>query len=206
MIGIPKDSSVTLTVNRERITVRASKKAAFSVPASKITAVVSSTQVRKASGGWEQFWDTSFNKLGCGDSSCGAILLVPALPVALLGEGILAPMKTTQHFVTIYWLADGAVNIAELSVGLGDPKPLLAELEKATGQTVVDIQESIRKKKKWLAETYHSSPIVKIDRKVSIGWGSLAPGEYRLILNSTVVGSAEVYFTLQRESLLTRIW
>ena len=112
-------------------------------------------------------------------------------------------MKTKQHFVTIYWLADGAVNIAELSVGLGDPKPLLAELEKATGQTVFDIKESIKKKKEWLAKTYLSSPIVKIDRKVSIGWGSLAPGEYRLISNPIWGGRPRFTFTPRRENLLT---
>src|SRR5713101_8540310 len=56
MTRIPKDTSVTLTVNHEWITVRASKTDSFSVAAAKVTTVASGTQIRKAKTGWEDFW------------------------------------------------------------------------------------------------------------------------------------------------------
>ena len=191
--GIPKNSSVTLTVNPERITFHASKTASFSVPTPMITTVVSSTQVRKASKGWDEFWDTTFTTVGGGDGG-GAVLVIPAIPIALLGYGVLAPMKVSQHFVSIYWLEDGAMKSAEFSAGIGDAKPFLAELSKATGKNNVNIEESIKRKKEWIAKEYYRSPIVKIEKKVSIGWGDLAPGEYHVMFDPSGPGIAEVYF------------
>jgi hypothetical protein len=192
MRGIPKDTSVTLTVNQEWITVRASKTASFSVTGPNVTTVVSDTQVRKASEGLDQFWDTTLNAGGGGGN--GAVLIIPVIPIALLSEGILAPMKTTRHFVTVYWLEDGTMKSAESSAGAGDAKSLLTELNKATGKNVVDLQEMIKKRKESIAKQHYRSPIVEIDRKVDIGWGSMAPGKYRLILIPGDTSLAEVYF------------
>jgi len=193
MTAIPKDSSVRITVNHEWISVRASKTASFFVPAPKVATVAFGAQVRKASKGWEEFWDTTFYTVGGGDGG-GAVLLIPAIPIALLGEGIFAPMKSTQHFVTIYWLEDGAMKSAEFTVGADDTKSLLAELNKATGKNIVDVQESIKKRKEWIAREYYRSPIVKIEKRVNVGWGDLAPGEYRLLLVPSEPGFAEIYF------------
>jgi len=199
MTRIPKDTSVTLTVNHEWITVRASKTDSFSVAAAKVTTVASGTQIRKAKTGWEDFWDTQC----CGDGGGGAALLIA--PVFLAGEGILAPVKTTHPFVNIYWQEDGVMRSAYFSAGAGDAKSLLAEVSKVSGINVVDLQELMRKRKELITEQYYRAPVVVIKRKVNVGWGSLATGTFRLIsvLDEipNVTGFAEVYFFPIRDTL-----
>ena len=192
--NLAKNSSVKLTVNQDWIAVRASKTALLSMPSYKITNVASSTQVRKATTGWDQFWETSFNGFESSDNGSGAILMLPAIAVALLGHGILQQMKATDRFVTFCWMEDGAVKNAEFRASADDAKSLVAELNKATGKSVVDIQETIKKRKAYIENAFYSSPIVKIEKKVNLGWSNLTAGDYRLIINPAASGFTEVYF------------
>jgi hypothetical protein len=203
--GLPKDTPVTLTLNREWITVHHSKTLAFSAPVLNLDTVDSRTEVRRAAKGWEDFWGASLDTLlqddgnntvaGAAAKGTGlAFILMGTVPIALLGEGILAPIKTTDHFVSIYWPEDGATKRAEFRASAGDTKSLLAELKKATGRRAEDIQELAEKRRKLIAEQFDVSPIVEIDRQVSIGWHTLAPGQYHLIVLPRENNLAEVYF------------
>jgi hypothetical protein len=186
--GIGKDTPVTLTLSREWMTVRNSKTLAFSAPIRNVSAVDSRTEVRKATKGWEDFWDSQIG--GC--ENCPVIIFL--VPIWLAGEGILAPIKTTDHFVNMYWLEDGATKSAEFRASAGDTKSLLAELKKATGRRAEDLQELAERRQKSLREQFDGAPIVGIDRQVSIGWHSLAPGSYRLFVVTRDRNLAEVYF------------
>jgi hypothetical protein len=185
---LSKDMPVTLTVNREWMTVRNSKTLVFSAPVLYLSAVDSRTEVRKATKGWEDFWDSKC----CGDNGAAAALLIA--PIWLAGEGILAPIKTTDHFVNMYWLEDGASKSAEFRVSSADTASLLAELSKLTGKKAADLQELAERRQKSIREQFDGAPIVGIDRRVSIGWHSLAPGSYRLIVVTRERNIAEVYF------------
>lgn len=185
--GIAKDTPVTLTVNGECMTVRDSKTLAFSAPVRYLSAVDSRTEVRKATKGWEDFWDS---QAAC--DSCAVIIFL--VPIWLAGEGILAPIKTTDHFVNMYWVEDGATKSAEFRASAGDTKSLLAELKKVTGRSAEDIQELAEKRRKSIAEQFDVSPVAEIDRQVSMGWGTLAPGQYHLIVLPRENNLAEVYF------------
>jgi hypothetical protein len=186
--GHPKDTPVTLTVNREWLTVRNSKTLVFSAPVLNLSAVHYRTEVHKATKGWEDFWDSQC----CGDGGGAAALLIA--PVFLVGEGILAPIRTTDHFVNVHWLEDGAAMSAEFRASAGDTKSLLAELKKVTGRRAEDIQELAERRQKSIRKQFDGAPIVRVDRKVSIGWHSLAPGSYRLIVVTRERNIAEVYF------------
>jgi tetratricopeptide (TPR) repeat protein len=181
-----KDTLVTLTVNREWMTVRNSKTLAFSAPVRYLSAVDSRTEVRKATKGWEDFWDST----GTGETS----LIIFVAPIFLAGEGILAPIKTTDHFVNMYWVEDGASKGAEFRVSAGDAKSLLAELNKVTGREAQDLHGSSEERLKLIAERFDASPIVETDRQVNIGWRSLAPGAYRLVVVTRGKNLAEIYF------------
>jgi hypothetical protein len=150
--GLPKDTPVTLTLNREWMTVRHSKTVAFSAPVRNLDTVDSRTELRKATKGWEDFWDASFNTLlqDDGNNSVAsaaakgigaAFVLMGTVPIALAGEGILAPIKTTDHFVTICWHEDGVTKCAEFRASASDAKSLLAELKNVTGRRAEGIQE-----------------------------------------------------------------
>jgi hypothetical protein len=186
--GLPKDTPVTITVNRESMTVRDSKTILFSAPAQNLSASDSRTEVRKATKGWEEFWDRNC----CGDNDADLVLFLA--PIILAGEGILAPIKTTDYFVALYWLEDGVPKRAEFRAGAGDTKSLLAELKKVTGRKAEDVQEFAEKRRKLISEQFDVSPIAEIDRQVSIGWHTLAPGQYHLIVLSRENNLAEVYF------------
>ena len=186
--GLPKDTPVTLTVNREWMTVRNSKTLVFSAPVLYLSAANSRTEVRKATKGWEDFWDSQC----CGDGGGAAALLIA--PVFLVGEGILAPIKTTDHFVNMYWLGDGATKSAEFRASTRDIRCLLAEVKKVTGRRAEDVQELAEHRQKSIREQFDGAPIVGVERHVSIGWHSLAPGSYRLIVVTRERNLAEVYF------------
>jgi hypothetical protein len=203
--GIGKDTPVTVTLNREWITVRKSKTLALSAPVRNVSAVDSRTEVHRAAKGWEDFWGASFDTLLRDDGNnsvagaaakgiSAAFVLMGTVPIALAGEGILAPMKTTDHFVSLYWLEDGAVKSAEFRASGGDTKSLLAELKKVTGRRAEDIQELAKRRQQSIREQFDGAPIVGIDRQVSIGWHSLPPGSYRLIVVTRERNLAEIYF------------
>jgi len=183
-----KDTPVTLTVSREWITVHHSKTLAFSAPVLNLSAVDSRTEVHKATKGWEDFWDSNFT---C--DNCPVVIFF--VPIWLAGEGILAPIKTTDHFVSMYWLEDGAPKSAEFRASAGDTKSLLAELNKVTGREAEDLQGSSQERLKLIAERFDASPIVETDRQVNIGWRSLAPGAYRLVVVTRGKNLAEIYFS-----------
>jgi len=182
---------VTVTVGREWITVRDSKKSLLSIPTAKARTADSRTEIRKATKGWEDFWDRNC----CGDSA-GAVLLIA--PIFLAGYGILAPIKTTDHFVSLYWLENGSMRGVEFRVSAGDTESLLAELKKVTGRTADDLVKASTEKQKLIAEQYAASPIVEIKSQVKLGWTILWPGHYRLIVvprtGSGETDLAEVYF------------
>ena len=187
--GLPKDTTVTLTVNREWMRVRNSKTILFSAPVVNLSAVDSRTEVHKATKGWEDFWDSQC----CGDSGGAAAALLIA-PVFLVGEGILAPIRTTDHFVSMYWLEDGATKTAEFRASTGDTKSLLAELKMVTGREAQDLQGSSQERLKHIAELFDAGPIVETDRQVNVAWRSLAPGAYRLVVVPREKNLAEIYF------------
>jgi tetratricopeptide (TPR) repeat protein len=189
----PKDTPVTLTVNREWMTIRHSKTLVFSAPVLNLSALDSRTEVRKATKGWEDFWDSNFP---CGDN-CSLIIFVA--PIMLAGEGILAPIKTTDHFVNMYWVEEGVPKSAEFRASAGDAKSLLSELNKVAGKKVTarevgDLQELSQKRLRLIAEQFDVSPVAEIDRQVSIGWHTLASGQYHLIVLPREKNLAEVYF------------
>lgn len=201
--GFPKDTPVTLTLNRESMTVRNSKAVLFSAAVQNLNATDSRTEVRKATKGWEDFWDTAFDKyVQAGDGRvataapmgiAGAFILAVALPTALVGEGILAPIKTTDHFVSMYWLEDGAVKRAEFRTSARDTTSLIAELNRITGREVEDLQQLSQKRLKIIAEQFDASPLIETDREVKVGWRSLAPGGYRLVVAPREKHLAEIY-------------
>jgi hypothetical protein len=150
--GLSKDTLVTLTLNREWMSVRHSKTLAFSAPVPNLDTVDSRTEVHRAAKGWEDFWGASLDALLKDDGNLSvahaaaqgtgvAFILMGAVPIALAGEGILAPIKTTDHFVTICWHEDGVSKCAEFRASAGDTKFLLAELKKVTGRRAEGIQE-----------------------------------------------------------------
>jgi len=203
--GIGKDTPVTLTVNRERITVHHSKALVFSAPVLSLTAVDSRTEVRRAAKGWEDFWGASFDTLlkddgnnsvasAAAKGTGAAFILMGTVPIALAGEGILAPIKATDHFVSLCWLEDGVTKSAEFRASAGDTKSLLAELNKITGREAEDLQELAKRRQKSIREQFDSAPVVGVDRQVSIGWHSLTPGSYRLFVVTRERNLAEVYF------------
>lgn len=201
--GLPEGARVTLTLNRESMTVRNSKAVLFSAPVQNLSATDSRTEVHKATKGWEDFWDTAFNKyVQAGDGKvataapmgiAGAFILAVAIPTALVGEGILAPIKTTDHFVSMYWLEDGTVRNAEFRANTHDTKSLLAELNRVTGREVEDLQQLSPKRLNTIAKQFDASPIVQTDQQVSVGWRSLAPGTYRLVVVPRERNLAEIY-------------
>jgi hypothetical protein len=187
-LNVPKDTPVTLTVNREWMTVRDSKTILFSVPVANLSASDSRTEVRRATKGWEDFWDRNC----CGDNDGLAVLLIA--PIWLAGEGILAPIRTTDHFVSMYWFEDGFVKTAEFRASAGDARSLVAELNRVTGKEVEDLQQLSQKTLKLIADQFEASPLVETDRQVNIGWRSLAPGAYRIVAVRRETNLAEVYF------------
>jgi len=204
-LGLSEDTPVTLTLNREWMTVRHSKTLAFSAPVRNLDTVDSRTEVHRAAKGWEDFWGASLDTLLKDDGNLSvaraaaegigaAFVLMGTVPIALAGEGILAPIKTTDHFVSIYWFENGATKRAEFRVSAADTKSLLAELNKVTGRKAEDLQELVRRREKSIREQFDGAPIVGIERQVSIGWHSLAPGSYRLIVVTRERNLAEVYF------------
>lgn len=185
-MNLPKDKAVTLILNHESMSVRDSKAILFSAPVQNLSASDSRTEVHKATEGWEGAWD----KL----PDATLPLLIFALPVFWAGEGILTPIKTTDHFVTMYWLEDGTVRNAEFRATARDTKSLLAELKRITGREVEDLQQLSEKRVKILAKQFDASPFVETDRQVSIGWCNLAPGAYRLVVVPRQKNLAEIYF------------
>ena len=189
---IPIDSSVTLSVNARSIAVRGTKNRSFSIPALNVRTTHSRTEIHKATKDWEDFWDTQC----CGDNGGAAALFIA--PIWLAGEGILAPMKTTDHFVSMYWVEEGRTKNAEFRVGGRDVKSLLTELNKITGKNAEDLQKAATERQKLIAEQYATSPIVEIKSLVRLGWNTLAPGEYRMaVIPRAAPGEtsfADVYF------------
>jgi len=123
---LPKDTLITLTMNGQWITVRDSKAFSLSIPAANVRTADSRTEVRKATKGWEDFWD------GCCAGGGGLLLFIA--PVFLAGEGILGPIKTSDHFVSMYWMENGSMRGMEFRASSEDTKSLLSELDKASGR------------------------------------------------------------------------
>jgi hypothetical protein len=190
---LDKGAPVTLTVNRDWVTIRDSKTQSFSVPAVNLRAVDSRTQLRERTQGWENFWGGFFSTAG--NDSSGALAVVAAIPIIFIGEGILASTKTTDHFVSLYWLEDGVVKSAEFRVGGDNVEFLLAALKNdIAGAKVERLEETARTTQKAITDQFANSPIVGIDREVSLGWNRVAPGQYRLIVIPCERGLAEIYF------------
>ncbi len=121
--------------------------------------------------------------------------MIIGLPIFLAGEGILAPIKWADHFVSIYWIEDGVMKSAEFRASADDAKSFVAELNEVTGKEVEDLQQLSQKRLKLIAEQFEASPIVDTDRRVNIGWRSLAPGVYRIVAVSREKNLAEIYFS-----------
>ena len=205
--GLRKDATVTLTVTHEWVTIRDSKTIVLPIPAPNLTTVDSRIEAHRATKGWEDFWDASFNTLlqdhdtvaaNAAVGTADAFIFMGIIPIALIGEGILAPIKTTDHFVSMYWVEDGVAKGAEFRVSGGDAKSLLAELNKITSKTAEDLIEVSQKRLKAIAERFEASPFIETDRQVKVGWRDLAAGNYRVVVVPRERNLAEVYF-FQRE-------
>jgi len=181
-----QDTPVTLTLNRERMTVRNSKTLMFSAPVLNLSAFDSRTEVHRATEDWEEAWDKM--------PEATLALFIFALPVFWAGEGIAAPIKSTDHFVRMYWIEDGATKSAEFRVRTRDTKSLFAELNKVIRTPVEDLQQLSQARLKLIAEQFDASPIVELDRQVNVGWRTIAPGAYRLVVVPREQNLAEVYF------------
>ncbi len=202
--ALRRETPVTLTVNRRSMTVRDSKAILFSAPVQNLNASDSRTEVRKATKGWEDFWDAAFdNYLQAGDGRVATaapmgiafpFIFAGAFPIALLGEGILAPIKTTDHFVSMYWLENGVVKRAEFRASARDTKSLLAELNRVTGREVEDLQQLSEKRLKIIARRFEASPTIQTDRAVKVGLRSLPRGAYRVVVVDREKNLAETYF------------
>lgn len=137
--NLGRNVPVTLTINREWMTVRHGKAVVFSAPSRYASAVDSRTEVRKATKGWEDFWDHALSGICCGDND-GA-QLIPFIPIWLAGEGILAPIKTTDHFVSMYWVEDGSTKSVEFRASGDDAKSILAWLKRITQREAENLQQ-----------------------------------------------------------------
>jgi len=167
---------VTITVRSEKIIVRDSKKFSLTIPVANVRTADSRTQIHKATKDWEDFWDHNC----CGDNGAAAALFLA--PVVLGGWAILAPIKTTDHFVSLYWLEDGSMRGVEFRVSAGDTKSLLDELHKVTGRNSEDLQQASTERGRVIDEQYAASPIVEIKSPVKLGWNTLWPGHYHMII------------------------
>jgi hypothetical protein len=183
MAGARKDAvgaKVTLSVSPQGVLCKKGKNVVLQVPIESVAQVGYDTQAHNK--GWAVL------KSGSGGSSGEAATVV------FITAAILAPFKTTRHFIRILWQQDGEPQEALLEVGKGDYSAVLAQFQAVTGKPWQNLPEARQKLRMELEEAKGRKLLIQVDRAAVVNEAELKPGPYQIVFLNRAEDRGEVYF------------
>ncbi len=173
-------AKVTLSVSPQGVLCKKGKNVLLQFPIESVAQVGYDTQAHNK--GWAVL------KSGGGGSSGEDATVV------YITAAILAPFKTTRHFIRILWQQDGEPQEALLEVGKGDYRAVLAQFQAVTGKPWQNLPEERKKLRMELEEAKVRKSPIQLDRAVLVNEVELKPGFYQIVLLNRAEDRGEVYF------------
>src|SRR5215510_3017623 len=127
---------------------------------------------------------------GLHGSGPGMVIAVPILAPA----AILAPFKSTKHFVRILWENEGNPSEVLLEVRKQDYHAVLDELQRLSGKPWVDLQQARKKLVSEIEQAKGRSVPLEIDRNIVLNEAEMKPGRYQTVFLERPDNHGEVYF------------
>jgi hypothetical protein len=173
-------AKVTLSVSPQGVLCKKGKDVVLQVPIESVAQVGYDTQAHNK--GWAVL------RSGSGGSSGEAATVV------FITAAILAPFKTTRHFIRILWQQDGEPQEALLEVGKGDYSAVLAQFQAVTGKPWQNLPEARQQLRMELEEAKGQKSPIQIDRAALVNEVELKPGPYQVVVLTRAEDRGEVYF------------
>jgi hypothetical protein len=195
---IGEGKKIRFVIGEKTLSARRNGDILFSATSTEMVEFLHSTKVTDRSVAWFQFWDKVSNELASGaEANPGGFLAVilPIIGIDYSVGGILKAAKVTDHYVVLYWRDTfGVVSTATLKMNDTQAAEILAELERLTKRSALDLDAGADKRREQLEQAAKEDLYVELDRDVTVGTDVLAPGRYRVIVVPGETGRGEVYF------------
>src|SRR5262245_13824120 len=123
-------------------------------------------------------------------SGIGGVVFAPILAPA----AILAPFKSTKHFVRILWENQGNPSEVLLEVEKQDYHAVLEEFQRLSGKPWVDLPQARKKLVSEIEQAKGRSAPLEIDRNIVLNESEMKPGRYQAVFLERPSNHGEVYF------------
>jgi len=127
---------------------------------------------------------------GLHGSGEGMVIVAPILAPA----AILAPFKSTKHFVRILREDKGSPSEVLLQVRKQDYHAVLDELQRLSGKPWIDLPQARKKLVSEIKQAKGRSVLLEIDRNIVLNGAEMKPGRYQVVFLERPGNHGEVYF------------
>ena len=182
-------TKLELVITDQSASFKKGKKTALEIPAASISEVGYDNSSHNRGWAYLQAVGSAGSGGGSG-SGIGGVVFAPILAPA----AILAPFKSTKHFVRILWEDKGNPSEALLEVGKQDYHAVLDELQRLSGKPWVDLPEARKKLVSEIEQSGSRSVPLEIDRNIVLNEAEMKPGRYQAVFLERPGNHAEVYF------------
>jgi len=184
-------AKLELTVSNQAITGRKGKDIVLEIPAANVIEVGYDDSSHNRGWAWlNAAGEAAGAGSGAGGSGYGGLVFAPVL----VGAAVMAPFKSTQHFVRLLWQDSGVPSEALFEVGKDDYGAVLLALQNLTGKPWQDLPEARKKLLGEIEGAKDQSVPLQLDRTVVLNEAEMKPGNYRVILLERSENRGEAYF------------
>jgi hypothetical protein len=180
-------AKLDLAILNQEVTGKKGKNIVLRIPAASITEVGYDTSSHNR--GWAWLEASSVADQGTRSQGAGLVLA----PI-LVGAAVMAPLKSTQHFVRILWQEDGVPAEALFEVGKDDYDAVLKALQNLTGKPWQNLPEARKNLLAEIESAKNRSVPLQLDHTVVLNEAEMKSGRYQLILLERPDNRGEAYF------------
>jgi hypothetical protein len=185
-------AKLTLAILNKEVTGKKGEDIVLQIPAASITEVGYDTSSHNRGWTW---LNAGADVTTQGKGDYGGLVLAPFL----VGAAMMAPFKSTQHFVRILWQEGGVPSEALFEVGKDDCGAVLKALKDLTGKPWQDLPEARKDLVAEIKSAKDRSVRLQVDHTVVLNEAEMKSGTYELILLERPDNRGEAYFFAGQE-------
>ena len=188
-------TAVDLLVSKDLVSCKKGKSIILQIPSASIAEVGYDNSSHNRGWTWLKASSDIAPKGKCSgdDAVCGAGTMLILTPI-VVGAAVLAPFKSTQHFVRLFWDENGESNEALFEVGKDDYLAVLTALQDATGKPWRDLPAARKKLIDEIGAARDRRVAIQLDRNVVLNESEMKAGAYQLVVLERPDNTAEAYF------------
>jgi len=180
-------SKLELVITDKSARCKKGKETSLEIPAASISEVGYDNSSHNR--GWAYLKSVG-GAMANGGSGGAAVIFAPILAPA----AILAPFKSSKHFVRILREDKGSTSEVLLEVRKQDYHAVLNELQRLSGKPWVDLPKARKKLVSEIEQAKGRSAPLEIDRNIVLNEAEMKPGRYQAVFLERPGNHGEVYF------------